>query len=187
MSVTPGAATTLLGQVGQAQGQQGQQAQPAQQGQQGQQDALIAVPQSFLNGLLGMIGGKVGEHFGGSTGAGIGQFLGQTVESILPFQVLPQGAQGGQYQPASAGPQAQVGQQQGQQGQQEALIAVPQSFLNGLLGVIGGKVGQHFGGSTGAGIGQFLGQTVESILPFQVLPTTGPGPRAYPNGYAATR
>ena len=166
MSVTPGAATALLNQAAQYQGQQ---------------EALVAVPQGFLDGLLQAIGGKVGTHFGGSTGGQVGQVIGKTIESILPFQVLPQGVPG-QYQPQSAGPGGMV---QGQQGQQEALVAVPQGFLDGLLQAIGGKVGTHFGGSTGGQIGTTIGRTLESILPFQVLPPqTESGARAYTNGYA---
>ena len=202
MSVTPGAATTLLGQ---AQAQQSPQLPSLGQVSQGQQqDSLIAVPLSIFSGLLAQLGGALGGAIGGRTGAGIGEQIGQIGASFLPFQVLPQGAQQGvqqgSFQPASAGPVGSVGQLgglagpgQGQQGQglqgsqgQDDLIAVPLSIFSGLLGQLGGFLGGKIGGPTGAGIGQTIGQIGSSFLPFQVLPQ-GAQQGAFPNGHAGVR
>ena len=82
----PGAATSLLGQLGS--GQQAQQAQP-QNGQGNAQEAMVVVPMSIFSGLLSQGLGWLGDKVAGQPGGQIGQTAGDIISSFLPFQVIP--------------------------------------------------------------------------------------------------
>jgi hypothetical protein len=159
MMTTHGAATTLLGNI--AGGIR------PQMGHDGAaQDALIAVPASLFNALLGQVGGWMGNQIG-QVGA--------------PQAMQQQGIQGG----AGHGIQgpAPYGAQVGQQAGPNDLIAVPAQVFSALLGQLGpqGGWGGRQGGPYADQIGgQFANQYgnqgawggpqgVGGIAPFQVL------------------
>jgi hypothetical protein len=84
---TPGAATSLLGQVGMQQHSQ-------QSGNGAGQEPMVAVPAGFLGSLLGGIGGGlIGRAVGGKTGGAIGTGVGRALGSLAPFQVIPAGTE----------------------------------------------------------------------------------------------
>ena len=124
--------------------------QMSQQGQQGQQQDAVLVPQGLIGSIIGALAPLVGGAVGGTAGNVIGT-AGQFA-NLLPF---------------SAGPQMS---QQGQQGQQQDAVLVPQGLFGSIIGALAPFVGRAVGGTAGNVIGT-AGQFAH-LIPFSAGPQT---------------
>ena len=119
---------------------------------QGQQPGGVLVPQGLIGSIIGALAPLVGGAVGGTAGNVIGT-AGQFA-NLLPF---------------SAGPQMS---QQGQQGQQEGAVLVPQGLIGNIIGALAGVASKAVGGTAGNVIGT-AGQFAH-LIPFSAGPQMTP-------------